>query len=317
MLYIERVLYCLSRIIAILEFRFDFNRMRFLKSNIGFFYVAATNLILTVQVLSWPDAQATFSTTLEISQTLINFNLYLHCLAICIVNINLLYNRRKIQSLLNHCIRLREMHNQVFGTSVKVPIIYIIYQFFRDFWFLSKVGGFDIFDFEWEEVIMFYQCIRLWWQSYLINIAMMLQYQLLKPLAERMSSFPPKGKEKRELYIKYILQLIRLRQKLQIFVWPFVIYRLLAETEIIIGAIIEHYWIPFSPRLRDMLIEMFIFSNGICMMMIAKSIYRMEVQILERLYVRELFDILLKFKPQRNLNELRVSIAASTFTYLF
>lgn len=315
MLYIERVLYYLSRIIAILEFRFDFKRMKFLKSNIGFFYVAATNLILTLQVLSWPDAQATFSTTIQITQNIISFNLYLHCVAICIVNCSLLYNRKKIQSLLNHCVRLREMHNQVFGTSVKVPIIYFIYQFFREFWFLSKIGSFDIFDFEWEEVIIFYQCIRLWWQSYLINIVMMLQYLLLKPLAERMSSFPPKGTEKRELYIKYILQLIKFRQKLQIFVWPFVIYRLLAEVIVIIIAIIENYWTPSSPRLRDMLTEMLSFSNGICMIMVAKSIYRMEVQILERLYVRELLDILLKLKPQRNLSELWVSIAASTFTY--
>lgn len=303
MLYIEKVFYYLSRILAILEFKFDSKKRKFFKSNLGFYYVAVTNVILILQIFSWPNSDSTFSPTREITQNLVIFNLYLHCITIFIVNCNILYNRKTIRNILNNFLRLREMHNQVFGKPLKLLIINMFFQFVRDFCFYSYIGSFE---FEWYTIMVYFQIIRLWWQCYLINIAIMLQYQFWKPLAEHMSSFTSNVIKKRELYIKYALQLIKLRQKLQIFLWPFFMYRLLVEVGVIICTILRQYWSPDLPHFRNILIKILCFSPGIHMILNARNIYRMENQILERLYVRELIDMLLKLKPQRNLKELKV-----------
>lgn len=300
---ILRLVYKISRILAILEFRFDFVENKFLKSRVGFYYVLICHLLFITPF---------FILFFCGSFILLGFNHITRVLSICGVHTlsigtiysiwNLLINREKLLKLLQHFLRLADMHQQIFGKALQLAAFSTLYSFLRIFAIAENSSSLML--------LMF----RMAWQVFLIDFAMMLQLQLLKTLNHRMNSFPPTKEEKRKLYIEYIRQLINLRKKLQTFLWPIFTYILSTEACLILTPAIELYWEPYRKWLCLLVIKRVFFSNGLRLLIIARSINKKEVTILNRLYDREFFDIVLNSKTKKTLNLIKVS--CTSYTYL-
>lgn len=294
---ILRLLYYISRIFAILEFRFDFVEKKFLKSRVGFYYVLIWHLVLITPFF------ILFSCT---SFILLDFKHITRVLGICSAHTlsistiysiwNLLLNREKLLNLLQNFLKLADMHHQVFGKALQLAAFSTLFSFLRIYYVIAENSN-----------GLMYHVFRMAWQVFLINFAMMLQFQLLKTLSQRMNSFPPTKEEKRKLYIEYIVELINLRQKLQSFLWPIFIYILLTEVCSILSPAIELYWEPYRKWLCLIVIKRLFFSNGLRMLIIARGINRKEVKILNRLYEREFYDIVLNSKTKKTINLIKVS----------
>lgn len=141
-------------------------------------------------------------------------------------------------------------------------------------------------------------------QDFLADIAMMIHFQFLKPLTQKLRLSRPIKNEKRHLYIKYSMQLVNLRKALQKFVGPFYFLRITFDIGLFISTSLIAYW---KSTLFLCLSQLVFVSNGIRMLKIASSVYEMEVRIVDSLYDRELFDISIKSNTKRNLSLLKVS----------
>lgn len=155
------------------------------------------------------------------------------------------------------------------------------------------------------------QTIRLLLQSLLTDFAMLFHLQHLKSLETRLSFYPLATHAERMLCIDYTVELLKLRQKLQIFLWPTQIFRFNLEICTIAIYAVTLYWeLQWDQLCRCILQELF-FSSMIPILCMARRIYYLEVHIYDTIYEQELAESLRKPKIKRNLRLIKVHIYIS------
>lgn len=310
--YILLLLYYLSRITGILEFRFDSKKQKFTKSRTGYYYVCILNLLSAMCLgLCWLFASIsayivyiknnTIPMTFNIAH--IAFQIYVFYFSRTVKNT--LYNRYRLLQLLNLFLRLRKKHHQLFGKPlIIIHRLNFLTHFLRSYIFcgITILASKQV----WILFVVLFYVVGTLVQMFLADSAIMIHFQLLKPLTVKLSLFSATNAEQGKLYIKYAVQLIKLRKMLQEFLWHIFFLRIAIEIGFLFVIILKSYWTTNTP-LAAVFYLLGNYCHGIWILSIASRVYKMEIQVVDHLYDRELFDILLNLKTKRNLNLLKVS----------
>lgn len=313
---ILRLLYYLSRITAILEYRFDVRKQIFLKSRFGKLYIWKWHWLSTGPVGSYTLLSLSalcFNRQRDATGDIVHIEYQIYGFVFFVSAWKCLYNRERLFKLLNFLLRLGKIHQLIFGKPLQVGRLDFLLQFIHGIWLWNSLA----WPANWFVYPIIIQNIRFMLQLYLADIAMMLHFKLVKTLLRNLRSFPPNRKASRELYIEYAAQLINLRKTLQKFLWPFLMLRFGLEIGMCLTAWLEFYVIPSNwISVVFFAIQMLCFLNGIRMLNIASRAYQMELQIVNMLYDCKLMDYLLKSETKRNLNLLKVSYELLILTCL-
>lgn len=296
-----RLVYYLSRILAVIEYRYDAKNRIFLKSRVGHCYLWIVQWIcIWPLVLQWFfTGFILYSKDRDIDYNFIVFNSQMNCIISLIAGWKLLYNRENLLELLNSFPRLEQIHRQMFRKPLKVSSFYLLLHLIRGFvlWKLMSTNMTDA----WFLFPLYFDNIRLMLQAYLADLAMMLHLQLLKPMARRLRRTHLSNTRKQKLNIEYNAQVINLRQNLQIFLWPFYLYRVIADSKVVRHSVFYViFWQANAVGLFALLTEKLLFLSMIRIVAMARKVHLLEMQIINRLYDRELFGYVLKSNKERN-----------------
>lgn len=295
-------LYRLSRYFAILEFRFDTSKRKFVESRVGCYYLWIWHWIYTTPgcifgmyiVMSIWLYNTTRNEIAGLSYQVNASHLEFFFLLNVCASWNFIKNRTSLQDILNSIVQLNKRYRQLFGGPVheseKYFLIYFLLECFSLIWKLAP----------YPEFYVLY--IRFSLTAYLTDMAMILYFYLIKSLATRLKSHAKKSE--RRLYIQYIADLLNLRHKAQKFIWPIYLCRVVEEFTFLAHCVVAFYWTKKYNWLTK-LIKRLPRSNVLPLMILSRTIFKMENNILDFLYRKEIVGLIRKPKGRQSTWRLR------------
>lgn len=312
------LLYNLSKIFGILDYRFDSKKIIFIKSRVGYCYILIWHWIFTTPFCLYYIFMWYLYASVEVDvyllstvESIYESQAFLHISFI--VSWILIRNRKNLQDLLHLFFDIGNLHHKIFGSTLKVARIDFLLYTLRVMWLWYKIMP----DESYGNISLIIQTIRLLLQSFLTDVAMLFHLQHLKSLESRLCIYPQATHTERLLYIDYTVELLKLRPKMQIFLWPTHLYRFNLELCTIAVYAVTLYWELQWNQVCYLILQELFFSSMIPILCMARRIYNLEVHIYNTIYDQELAESLRKPKIKRNLRLVKVRLHTCIIYIIF
>lgn len=303
----------LTKLSAVIEFRFDVYRKKFIRSTFLHWYSWIMYLVfvlpascfglyeLVIGVVSskqsskyftvlfnWASSWAMGSTIMGISSLVMKSK------------------RRLLQKVLNQFLSLDQLHRQLFGKEVKIYISDSAVHIVRD---LNATWWIDS-DNPWLNLYLIFSWLHHMMQIMLTDATLLFNIYYLESLAlcldERLECSPAK----RSLYLQYYKKLLDLSKNLQMLWWPIHISTLTFEIIFYIQLGLNKFVDNMYGAVIGILFSGLFDSNVIYIYDMTSEIHRLEKKILNDLIELE---ILLSDKETHTMHNLRIVQVSNRF----
>lgn len=296
----------LSKFSAVLEFRFDAYRKKFIRSTFlqWYFWIMHVVFILPASCFGLYELGIGLVSSNRSSKyfnVLFNWasSWAMGCTIIGISSLVMKSKRRLLQKVLNQFLSLDQMHRQLFGKEVKVCISDFSIHIVRDLnvsWWIDS-------DNPWLNLYLLFTWCHHVMQLMLTDASLLFNIYYLDSLAlcldERLECSPAK----RSHYLQYYKKLLDLSKNLQMLWWPIYISTLTFEIIFYILLGLNKYVDNLLGAVIGIVISGFIDSNVIYIYEMTREIHRLEKRILNDLIELE---ILLSDKETHSTHNLRI-----------
>lgn len=305
----------MSKFSGILEFSFDANSQRFVRSSFWQWYSWIWHIIFIlpascyglyiVCIEVWPGVLINRSSS-NISIDNWAMGWAMSCTIIGISSVLMLRKRRLWQKVLNTLVSIEEMHQELFGEEVS----FYSTEFLGALMHTMLANWRFVPTNPWLSLYL----VGSWYHSLvhimLTKVTLLFNQHYLESLARCLKRRRQCSSAKRTLYYRYYRRLLGLGKNLQKFWWPVLISTLILESLYFIQLGLNEFVTNIISIFVVAMTYFFFDSNVLYMYKVTRHIHRLEENTLNDLYELEIVLSLEELQSERNLRLLRVSCQA-------